>query len=152
MLAASGFKQLSTTLATAVDRWFIPAQAAALCVRAVEGAPQVLLISNRERTRWGIPKGHIERGETSWQAAQREAFEEAGILGAADPVSIGKYRYLKSGELRRRIVQLHVVRVEAWLETFPEVGLREMKWASLPVDVGMVGYPELAQMLNTWRP
>ncbi|MQY49574.1 NUDIX domain-containing protein [Rhizobiales bacterium RZME27] len=148
MLATSGFKQLRATIAIAVDKWLAPAQAAAICVRFVDGAPQILLISNRARTRWGIPKGHVEVGETSWQAAQREAFEEAGIMGSADPASIGEYRYSKIGELKRRVVKLHVVHVEACLETFREEGLREMKWVNLPAAAGSVGYPELGQKLN----
>lgn len=115
MLAAYGFKHLRTTIAIAVDRWFTPPQAAALCLRLVDGAPQVLLISNKARTRWGIPKGHVEQGETSSESAQREAFEEAGIVGTANQTSIGEYRYLKSGELRRRVVKLHIVRVETCL-------------------------------------
>lgn len=152
MLAEYGFKQLRTTISIAVDRWFAPPQAAAVCLRFVDGAPQVLLISNKARTRWGIPKGHVEAGETSSEAAQREAFEEAGILGAAEQAVIGEYRYTKSGEIWRRVVKLHLVHVEMCLEIFPEAGMREMKWVSLPVESETLGYAELAQILTEWRP
>ncbi|HKZ34748.1 MAG TPA: NUDIX hydrolase [Patescibacteria group bacterium] len=40
---------------------------------------QVLLIKNRWRTYWGFPKGHLEKGETPVQAAQREVKEETGV-------------------------------------------------------------------------
>ena len=35
----------------------------------------------KNRLNWSLPKGHIERGETKEQAAQREVLEETGILG-----------------------------------------------------------------------
>ena len=40
---------------------------------------QILLIKNRWRTYWGFPKGHLEKGETPIQAAQREVKEETGV-------------------------------------------------------------------------
>ena len=38
-------------------------------------------VDKRSRTLWSLPKGHIELGETSEQAAIREVAEETGILG-----------------------------------------------------------------------
>jgi len=40
--------------------------------------PEILFVGSRRNGRWGLPKGHIEAGETSWAAARREALEEAG--------------------------------------------------------------------------
>ncbi|KAA1176526.1 NUDIX domain-containing protein [Rhizobium tropici] len=59
------------------------AQAGAICLRRRNGLdePEVLLIASRGSRGWGIPKGHIEHGETSRQTAQREAFEEGGVIG-----------------------------------------------------------------------
>lgn len=34
---------------------------------------------DRERDYWGLPKGHIEEGESAEEAALRELFEETGI-------------------------------------------------------------------------
>lgn len=42
---------------------------------------RILLISTREGRRWQLPKGHLEEGETSEQAALREVREETGING-----------------------------------------------------------------------
>lgn len=48
---------------------------------------------------WCIPSGRVEPGETSCQAARREALEEAGaILG--DPQYIGAYRISEREEVR----------------------------------------------------
>jgi hypothetical protein len=39
-------------------------------------------------------------------------------------------------------------RVEACLETFPEAGMREIKWISLAKAADLVGYDELATALT----
>jgi 8-oxo-dGTP pyrophosphatase MutT (NUDIX family) len=42
---------------------------------------EILLISTREGRRWQLPKGHLEHGETSPEAAVRETREETGVTG-----------------------------------------------------------------------
>jgi 8-oxo-dGTP pyrophosphatase MutT (NUDIX family) len=44
---------------------------------------QVLLITSRKTGRWVIPKGNIGKGHNARQAAEREAYEEAGVRGNA---------------------------------------------------------------------
>ena len=41
----------------------------------------VLLIATAGGRRWQLPKGHVERGESTRQAAVREVREETGISG-----------------------------------------------------------------------
>src|SRR2546423_3223908 len=45
-----------------------------------DGKPYVAMIATRGRTRWGLPKGAVAKGETSEQAALREVQEETGLL------------------------------------------------------------------------
>jgi 8-oxo-dGTP pyrophosphatase MutT (NUDIX family) len=40
---------------------------------------QVLLTQNSANHHWGFPKGHIEKGQTSKEAALREVKEEGGV-------------------------------------------------------------------------
>jgi 8-oxo-dGTP pyrophosphatase MutT (NUDIX family) len=46
--------------------------------RIVDGTIEILLLQDL-KTRWSIPKGHIESGETPKQAAVREVSEETNL-------------------------------------------------------------------------
>ena len=44
------------------------------------GELQVLLVKPfKERDAWGVPKGHVEQGESFHECALREVFEETGL-------------------------------------------------------------------------
>lgn len=48
--------------------------------RDVDGKRQILLIRQfKKKQTWGIPKGHMNEGETLEQCAIREIFEETGV-------------------------------------------------------------------------
>jgi 8-oxo-dGTP pyrophosphatase MutT (NUDIX family) len=60
-----------------------------------DGDVEVLLITSRGTGRWIIPKGNPIHGLKAHQAAAREAFEEAGIIGKPSEKSIGTFHYSK---------------------------------------------------------
>jgi 8-oxo-dGTP diphosphatase len=64
-----------------------------------QGQIEIALIHVRKR--WGLPKGHVERGERIEQTAIREVREETGLQGQAEK-KLGSisytYRTKKSGE------------------------------------------------------
>jgi len=63
----------------------------------IEG-DRILLISTRGGKRWQLPKGHVEPGETTEQAAIRETREETGVLGrVVAPLPTVEYWYVERG-------------------------------------------------------
>ncbi|RMZ97640.1 diphosphoinositol polyphosphate phosphohydrolase 2 [Brachionus plicatilis] len=59
-------------------------RASCVCVRN-ENENEVLLISSsRNKNRWVVPGGGIEDNENPEDAAEREVFEEAGVIGRLD--------------------------------------------------------------------
>src|SRR3954447_18743086 len=60
-----------------------------------EGRLRVMLITSRESRRWVIPKGWPMRGLKPHRAAEREAYEEAGLEGRIGKTAVGVYTYQK---------------------------------------------------------
>src|SRR5688500_5750748 len=72
-------------------------QAGVIPFRRKKGTIEVCLIRNKRRKKWKIPKGFVDPGETSQQAALKEAWEEAGLRGRIIGDTIGSYEYDKWG-------------------------------------------------------
>ncbi|RAI54553.1 hypothetical protein DOO78_26150 [Roseicella frigidaeris] len=110
----------------------------------------VLLVTKRRSGRWVIPKGWAEPDLLPHLLAAREAFEEAGILGEAEPNAIGAYTYRKRlPDGRRAICEVTVfpMRVVGFAETWPEQGQRRSRWATLDEAASLVEEPGLAKLL-----
>ncbi len=61
------------------------------------GGVEFLLVRTTNGDRWTFPKGRRERGETLAETAVREALEEAGVRGRAQPEPFTHYRYPSGG-------------------------------------------------------
>lgn len=110
-------------------------QVAALPLEVGEnGERRVYLLTSRETRRWVIPKGWPIKGLKHHEAAAREAYEEAGLVGKIDKKPIGRYRYMKRGEDRFQIcgVDVYLMAVKARLDEFPEKGERDI--VPVPLD------------------
>jgi 8-oxo-dGTP pyrophosphatase MutT (NUDIX family) len=93
----------------AIDR------AAAVCYRRHGQSLQFLLVQT-DAGQWTFPKGRIEAGETPWQAAEREALEEAGVRGRVSSELLTTFLYEKraaSGRSLSQIVAAYRLQVES---------------------------------------
>ena len=125
-------------------------QAGALPYRHDGGELSVLLITSTGTRRWIVPKGHVEPGLSVREAAEFEAYEEAGVIGTLAPRSVGSYSYRKRPErggdtYRVRVYPLQVTRE---FETYPEAGKRKRKWMSVPEAVEIIGDSELRRLVE----
>jgi 8-oxo-dGTP pyrophosphatase MutT (NUDIX family) len=50
-----------------------------------------VLIVNQNYDSWSLPKGHIDPGETAFEAAKREIYEESGIKDLKYIKDLGQY-------------------------------------------------------------
>jgi 8-oxo-dGTP pyrophosphatase MutT (NUDIX family) len=87
-----------------------------LVFRNQDNKLEVLLIQNHKMTRpdefwWGLPKGHIDKGETSEQAALREVKEETGISAEiSEKVGDSKYIFTLNGEKVFKVVTIYLMK------------------------------------------
>jgi 8-oxo-dGTP pyrophosphatase MutT (NUDIX family) len=94
-----------------------------------------------------LPKGHVEKGHTLAEAAEHEAWEEAGLKGTADLQPLGDFNYEKNGDHYRVTVYRFTVSAEhpAW----PERLHRDREWMLPEEAARRVAEPGLRAILMT---
>ncbi len=104
-------------------------------VSVEDGEPVAALIGRldrRGRLRWSLPKGHIERGETTEQAAVREVAEETGISGRITArLGSVEYTFVAEGRLIRKRVHHFLMEALDGELSDADVEVTEVAWVPL---------------------
>ena len=79
------------------DPLFIPDAKLTYSVISARFEDKWIFVRHQKRSTWEIAGGHIENGETSYEAAERELFEETGAL-KFNLVCIATYSVTIDGE------------------------------------------------------
>ena len=130
-------------------------QFGALCWRVKNDTVQILLVTSRRRKRWILPKGWPMDGATPGEAAEREAWEEAGVTGSAKPICLGIYSYIKDLSEDERlpcVVAVFPVKVKKQHSDWPEKNQRRRKWMIRKEAAAAVGEKELSLILANFDP
>jgi 8-oxo-dGTP pyrophosphatase MutT (NUDIX family) len=114
-------------------------QAAAVCYRLRGNQIQFLLVRTRNGKRWTFPKGGIEPGLSSAQAAAMEAFEEAGVHGRIEESSFTRYLCRKGAVVegktgnrsQERQVAIYAYLCEVLKLSKPKESHRDRTWVSI---------------------
>lgn len=115
--------------------------------------PQVLLVRYQSGS-WAFPKGHLEDGETSQQAAIREVYEETGVRATVRGALSSTHYTNDRGEAREIIWFLMEPEpsqdaAQTLEDTFSEGG-----FVDAPVALGQLSFAEdralLSQALKVW--
>jgi 8-oxo-dGTP pyrophosphatase MutT (NUDIX family) len=129
-------------------------QVAALCWRGTGEDKEVLLITSRGTGRWILPKGWPIDGMAAAQAAQQEAWEEAGVeKGKLDEMPLGEFRYdkvLDTGGVAPVSARVYPIKVKSLADQFPESDQRRRKWVPIRKAAEMVRERELQQLLRAF--
>lgn len=119
--------------------------------RKKNGVIEVLLITSRETKRWVIPKGWPMEGLKDYNAARREAFEEAGVNGHMNREPIGTFGYVKrlKADVNQAVdVTVYALEVESLSRSWPEKSERNRAWFSCEVAATLVGEPQLRMLIQ----
>jgi len=112
--------------------------------------PQFMLVTSRETRRWIIPKGWPIKGKSPHHSAAREAFEEAGVVGAVATRSVGSFTYekrLKNGGAVVCEVRVFPLQVRRQNKQWPEKQERVVKWLFAPQAAEKVKEPKLSAII-----
>jgi 8-oxo-dGTP pyrophosphatase MutT (NUDIX family) len=105
-------------------------QAAVIPYRVRKEHVEVALVTTSRGKGWIVPKGWVDEGEQPYEAARREAKEEAGLLGVVNEKPLGRYHHV-NGEGPCR-VDVFMMRVTGVLDRWLEDDVRERRWMRVP--------------------
>ena len=124
--------------------------AGGVVTRRIEGTVHFLLIRD-PYGKLGLPKGHVENGETAEDAALREVAEETGLTGVAIGPSLGTtdWYFRFEGRLIHKYCQYFLMGSQ-FGDPEPErsEGITECRW--LPVDeaIAEVAYDNAREVVR----
>lgn len=98
--------------------------------KIIDGKIMVMLITSSTSGKWTIPTGGLEPNMTAEDNAQKETFEEAGVVGKITH-DLGSFTFTKSSTNKKQTVKVFGLRVKKELKNFPEKDTRDRTW--LPI-------------------
>jgi len=127
--------------------------AGGVVVRRIEGAVHALLIRD-PYGKWGLPKGHLERDETSLDAAVREVCEETGLQTVQVGPELGTidWYFRLEGRLVHKYCDYYLMHSPEG-EAIPEQaeGITECVWLELDEAVSTVAYDNARSVVERAR-
>ncbi len=98
-----------------------------------------------KRKKWIFPKGYIEFNLSPFESAKKEAYEEAGVIGANETVELGSFGIKRSiGVCDIKVYSMEVIEM---LDDYPDKELRKRKWFSVKDASENISLPEVSGMI-----
>jgi 8-oxo-dGTP pyrophosphatase MutT (NUDIX family) len=119
--------------AARIPQHALPLQVAAVCYRRRGPSVEFLLVNTNGGGKWTFPKGDPESSLSHGQAAEREAWEEAGVRGTIESRHFCLYIhskgvFWKSPGVREYVIKAFLLEVEVVEE--PQEPSRNPTWFS----------------------
>lgn len=90
---------------------------------------------------WGLPKGNIEPGESSEQAAIREVLEETGLKAeVVEPLGDSRYFYVWEGDRIRKVVHFFLMRATGGDISRHDHEMEDVRWFPLAEALDEAAY------------
>ena len=109
------------------------------------------LIIQHVKGHWGFPKGHLELGEESQEAALRELKEETGIENiklAELPSLLEKYSFEENGNHYNKTVEYFFAFTKNDEVKIQESEIQSYKWETYKEALNTLTFPEAKEVLK----
>lgn len=106
----------------------------------------VLMTLRHGRSKWGIPKGLIDKGNTARETAALESLEEAGIAGRVSAAPLASFSYSKWGG--RCAVAVFLLEVLREFSDYVECHERNRRWFPLDEAIHLPARSSIPEMLR----
>lgn len=131
----------------------IEVSAGAVVVRRGDGGSIDVLLIEDSYGNWGFPKGHVEAGESSEEAALRECSEETGLVSLRTIAPIGTTDwYFRSGAgLVHKFCDYFLLETPTGSEALPRhaEGIRACSWLNPDDAVARITYANARTVLQS---
>lgn len=121
--------------------------------RKKDDAVEIVVISVGEQSRWQLPKGLIDKGETSAEAALREVREETGIEAeAVDLIDKVEYWYYSKGSGKRvrfhKYVYFYLLNYKSGNTEDHDREVNEARWVDIDTGRDMLAFKGEKEMVS----
>ncbi|CAG8581377.1 5377_t:CDS:2 [Paraglomus brasilianum] len=120
------------------------------CVPVNTETRQVLLVTQRKKSGWVLPKGGWENDESQQEAAARETYEEAGAKGKVTHF-LGQWDSLTINNATgcpKKMFLFFEMEVDSVEDKWPEMQERNRAWFAYEEAVKMIGEPFMREVLK----
>ena len=105
-------------------------------------------LDRRKRMVWSMPKGHVEEGETTEQAAVREAHEETGIQSRVIvPLGVIDFWFVAEGRRIHKTVHHFILEATGGELSDEDIEVEEVAWVPLAELPTRLGYADERRLL-----
>ena len=113
------------------------------------GRPYVAMIATRGRSRWGLPKGAVAKGETSEEAALREVLEETGLEAKIlKPLDTIEYFFRVADALIRKRVDFYLMQHTGGTLAPQLSEVDDVEWVPLSESVARASFDSEKKLLE----
>lgn len=108
---------------------------------------KILLVYEKRRNFWGLPKGHVEEGESELETAKREVKEEVGLDVEISTVKRYTLNYIIKEEIDKTSV-FYFAKPKNEIIKMQESEIENVRWCTFEEAIELLTFEDWKEMLN----